>query len=130
MDSRRWYGLSILGFAILVLAGCGAILVGAAAGAGAVAYVRGELKATEEAALDDVISAAEAALKDDLKFPIHSKTTDAVSARFTSETAAGKDITINLKKTSATLTQIRIRVDVFGDEDLSRLILDKIKKRL
>ena len=130
MTSKHWCSLPILGLAVLLIAGCGAILVGAAAGAGAVAYVRGELKATEEATLDDVVRATETALEDDLKFPIHSKTTDAISAKFTSETAAGKDITINLKKTSATLTQIRIRVDVFGDEELSRLILDKIKKRL
>ncbi len=130
MTTRQWCRLPILGLAVLIVAGCGAVVVGAAAGAGAVAYVRGELEATEEAPLDDAVRATEAALKDDLKFPIHSKEADAVSARFTSETAAGKDIAINLRKTSPTLTKIRIRVDVFGDEDLSRLILDKIRGHL
>ncbi len=130
MNCKHHLRLLALGSLVLAIAGCGASIVGAAAGAGAVAYVRGELKATEEATLDEVVAAANAALEEDLKFTITDAKADAVSGRVTAKTAADKTVEVNVKKVSDTLTQVRIRVDVFGDEELSRLILDKIKARL
>ena len=129
MKSRQWYSASVLVLTMLVLVGCGAVVVGAAAGAGAVAYVRGELKVTEEAPLDAVVEATRAAIQD-LRFTLTGSEADAVSGQFTAQTANDKRIEINLKKVSDELTQIRIRVDIFGDEDLSRLIHDKIKAHL
>jgi len=128
---KRWKGFAVLALVAGLpgVAGCGAIVAGAAAGAGAVAYVRGELEATEEAALDDVVNATQAAMGE-LRFTLTSSEADAVSARFAAKTANDKTIVINLKKVTAALTEIRIRVNVFGDEELSRLILDKIKKHL
>ncbi len=129
MKSRRWCSVSVLVLTMLMLVGCGAVVVGAAAGAGAVAYVRGELKATEEAPLDAVVKATRAAIQD-LRFTLTGSEADAVSGQFTAQTANDKRIEINLKRVSDELTQIRIRVDIFGDEDLSRLIHDKIKANL
>jgi succinate dehydrogenase/fumarate reductase flavoprotein subunit len=129
MRRWKWFDSAVLALGLATLAGCGAVVAGAAAGAGAVAYVRGELKATHEAPLDDVVKATQAAIAD-LRFTLTSSDADAVSARFAASTADDKKIVVNLKKVTAALTEIRIRVDIFGDEELSRLILDKIKAHL
>lgn len=129
MRRWKWFDFAVLAVGLATLVGCGAVVAGAAAGAGAVAYVRGELKATQEAPLDDVVNATQAAIAE-LRFTLTGSDADAVSARFAASTADGKKIVVALKKVSAVLTEIRIRVDVFGDEELSRLILDKIKAHL
>ncbi len=110
-------------------AGCAAVLVGgaaAAAGVGTYAYVSGELKGSEAVSLDRAWSASQAAMKD-LEFPITNKAKDALQGELTARTAADKRIVVKLKKVSDKTTDIRIRVGTFGDETVSRLILDKIK---
>jgi hypothetical protein len=129
MKAKRWYLVPVLGFALAALAGCGAVVVGAAAGAGAVAYIRGELEATEEAPIDKVVKATKAAI-DDLELRLTSSEADAVSAKIKAETARGTDIGISLKRVSDDVTEIHIRVGVFGDEELSRLIHEKMRAHL
>lgn len=116
-------GLSQTGCVLLVAGGA------AAAGAGTYAYVQGELKATESAPLDRVWAATQAAVTE-LELPITSRHKDALGARLLARTSSDKKVEINLKKVTDTTTEIRIRVGTWGDETLSRLILDKIKKRL
>ncbi len=110
--------------------GCAALLIGggAAVGAGTVAYVRGELKATDEVSLDTAWNAAEDAMKD-LQFIVVDQHKDALQAKLKARTATDRRVVILLKKQGERLTDIRIRVGTFGDQSLSRLILDKIKAR-
>jgi hypothetical protein len=117
--------------AALASSGCTLVWIGggAAVGAGTVAYLRGDLKVTEEASLDKVWAATGKAMQD-LEFKTINQKKDAVSARLLARTAADKKIEINLKKVTEKLTELRIRVDTFGDESLSRLILNKIEKNL
>ena len=135
MKPKRWGQWRTVGLAVLmliscgILAGCGAIIVGAAAGAGAVAYIRGELEATEQAPIGEVFAATKAAV-DDLEFKVLSADADAYEGKVRAETARGKDISIALERESDTVTTIRIRVDLIGDEDLSRLIHDRIREHL
>jgi hypothetical protein len=119
---------------LFLTAGCLApLVVGAAVGAGAgvagYAYVNGELKSTESAPLDRAWTGTLAAMKD-LEFPIVSQQKNAVQADLTVRNASDKKTTIQLKKVTEGATEIRIRVGTFGDESLSRVILEKIKKRL
>jgi hypothetical protein len=111
--------------------GCFLFVVGAAAGAGAAgyAYVDGEEKATESASLDRTWNAALAAMKD-LEFPVTDQAKDALEANLTARNASNTNISIKLKNLSNTSTEIRIRVGMFGDESLSRIILDKINSHL
>jgi hypothetical protein len=129
MKRKHWLGLAGLGVVLIVAAGCGAIVAGAAAGAGAVAYIRGELEATEQAPIGAVFEAAKAAV-DELEFKVLSAEADAYEGKVHAETARGKEIGIILERESDTVTTIRIRVDVFGDEDLSRLIHERIRLHL
>jgi hypothetical protein len=113
------------------VSGCALFVVGAAAGAGAVGYawVDGEVKATEGASLDRTWNATLAAMND-LEFPVTDKTKDALEANLTARNASNTNISIKLKNLSNTSTEIRIRVGTFGDESLSRTILNKINSHL
>lgn len=114
---------------LALTAGCVAVAVGAAAGAGTYAYVSGVLKSTESASLDRTWTAAQGALKE-LEFPIISRQKDALEAELVARTSSDKKITIKLKKLSDTATEVRIRVGTFGDESMSLAVLEKIRKRL
>jgi uncharacterized protein YqfB (UPF0267 family) len=52
----------------------------------------------------------------------------ASSVQFVALSADDKTITIKLKKKNDYLTEISIRVGTFGDESLSKKILEEIKK--
>jgi len=115
----------------LMQIGCvvAAVGVGAAAGAGTIAYLKGELKALEDANIDRVWRATEGAVNE-LNFIVTNKVKDAVSAKLDALTADNKSVHITLKRKTDSLTEITIRIGTFGNEELSRLILEKIQKRL
>lgn len=106
-----------------------AVAVGAAAGVGTVVYVNGELDTVVEATVDQAWKATNAAVED-LEFTTTETNKDALSAEHISRTAQDKKIRIRLDHETDTTTRIRIRVDTFGNEELSRTILDKIKANL
>ena len=131
MNCIRLLFISSLMLSFLMNIGCpAAVLVvgGAAAGGGSFAYIKGELKSTEEVSLNRAWKATQMAM-DDLEFHTTDKAKDAFDAELSASGAGGKKIKVALKKISATSTEIRIRVGTFGDESLSRKILEKIKKR-
>lgn len=115
--------------AIPILTGCVAVAAGAAAGAGAVAYVEGELQVTLPNSYDRVVGATRSALKD-LEFVKVSESKDALTGIFTYRTAADKKVTVTLNKIDDKSTKVGIRIGLIGDQDLSHIILDKIKSRL
>ena len=124
--------ITVLMASLLTLTnGCFLFVVSAAAGAGVAgyAYVDGEVSATEGASLNRTWDATLAAMKD-LEFPVTSQAKDALEANLTARNASNTSITIKLKNLSNTSTEIRIRVGTFGDEALSRTILNKISARL
>jgi len=111
--------------------GCFLVAVGAAgaAGAGAVAYVRGELDATVSGNVETVEKATSRALEQ-LQFVKINEGKSTVDAIITARTGQDRKITIRLDRSSDNLTRLRIRVDTFGDESLSRLLYDNIKTNL
>lgn len=120
------FGGTVLG---LFLTGCAAVIIGGAAGAGTYAYIKGELKVTENAPLDRTWSACQSAMKD-LQFKVTTQQKDALQGRLVAKTASDKRVEIDLEKVSEDMTEIRVRVGTFGDEDLSKLIVQKIEKHL
>ena len=114
---------------VALLSGCAAVIIGGAAGAGTYAYVKGELKATENASLDRVWNASLSALSE-LEFTVTTRQKDALQGRLVARTASDKRVEIDLKKLSENQTEIRVRVGTFGDEDLSKLIIQKIERGL
>ncbi|MBU6391432.1 MAG: DUF3568 family protein [Planctomycetota bacterium] len=128
--AKNSLSIMLLGILLFLSCGCAGLLVGGGAGAGTVAYIKGELKSTEEASIDRTWEAAQEAVKD-LEFVITSKEKENTSsAKLIARDARDKKIEIELKKVSEHLTKVTIRVGVFGDESLSRLILERLKKSL
>jgi hypothetical protein len=108
----------------------GCIAVAAAgAGAGTVAYIRGELEGSLNASVDAADRAANRAAEQ-LRFAKINEGSDALSRIITLRTAEDKKIEVRLTHTSDTITRVRIRVGLFGDEPLSRLVLEKIQANL
>ena len=116
-----------LAVSLSALSGC--ILAAAGAGAGAVAYVRGDLEANLDNEYQKVVDAAHTAVGD-LEFARVSENKDALKAVLISRTAMDKKVEITITKSANHLTNIKIRIGIFGDEVMSRTILDKIKSRL
>ena len=128
---RSSFSFAVLGLALLgglaALSGC--LAVAAGAGAGVVAYVRGDLETTLANDYTPVVGATRNAVKD-LEFVKVSDNKDAFRAVFVSRTALDKKVEISLTNAGKNLTNIKIRVGVFGDEQLSLAILEKIKAGL
>lgn len=109
---------------LAVLPGC--IVAAAGAGAGAVAYVRGELEANLNSDYSKVVESARRSIKE-LEFAKVSENKDALKAVLIARTAMDKKVDITIINSGKKLTNIKIRVGLFGDEALSIAILDKIK---
>lgn len=113
---------------IAFTSGCLAVAAGAA-GAGTVAYIRGELDASLSYNLDAVDRATNRAAEQ-LRFAKINEGSDALARVITLRTAEDKKIEVKLTRTTDTLTQVRIRVGVFGNETVSRALLEKIQANL
>lgn len=121
----------LTGGSLALCSGCALLVIGgaAAAGAGAVAYSNGDLKDTESASLDAAHTATLAALRD-LQYAVVSDAKDVNNAKLLARTATDTKIQIELVKQAPAVTEIHIRVGTFGDEQLSRQLLEKIKTHL
>jgi len=133
IKSMKWLLFALLGIIPLLNIGCVAAAVGGAAGvaagAGTVAYIKGELKATKVYNVPTVWKATEKAV-DELQLVVTDKYSDATAGMLEAMTADNKKVRISLKRQGDNITEITIRVGTFGDEELSRFNLSKIKKNL
>ena len=128
MDRKSFFVLVLLAGVGVFVSGCLVAAVGVGA-AGTVAYVKGDLEAVEAAKLDNVYKATEKAL-DALELKVIEKRKDELSGKFIVRDAQDKKITIGLTATAEGTTKLSIRVGLFGSEEKSRLIYEKIKENL
>ena len=113
----------------LLLTGCAALVAGSAAGVGTVAYIKGELKDRLDASPDETRAAIERAAKE-LRLKELKADADGLSGDYILETGRDDKINVRYEKLGDRSTQISIRVGLFGDENLSRALLDEIKQGL
>ncbi|MBU6399137.1 MAG: DUF3568 family protein [Verrucomicrobia bacterium] len=125
--------LLLLSLSAAGLTGCAALLVGgavaagAAAGVGAAAYSKGELRATENATLDQAWAAVPAAMQD-YGVTVVDKARDELNATVQGQTPDKTKIVVKLKNAGKGTTDVRIRVGTFGNETISRQILEAMRK--
>ena len=124
LSLRRLLAVVLLGVALATLSGC--IAMAAGAGATAVAYVRGDLETNLNYDYGKVVESARTAIKE-LEFARVSENKDALKAVLVARTAMDKKVEITITNSGKKLTNIKIRVGLFGDEALSMSILDKVK---
>ncbi len=120
----------IIALASLTLCpGCVLLLVGAGAGAGTVAYVRGELSDNVDYGIEAATRAAAKAVEQ-LHLVKVSERTDALLGVIVARTGDDKKVEIRLERVGDSVTRIRIRVGTFGEQPLSQALLDKIHSDL
>lgn len=126
-SSRALLAPAALVAAALVLPGC--VVVAVAAGAAGVAYVNGDLEATFDATPPRVVDATEAALKE-MEVEIEPPERSGIDGRVVGRTALSRKVEVTVKRDTETTSKVWIRIDTFGDESLSRQILEKIRAHL
>ena len=128
MNTLRIILTAVLLASTATLSGCWAVAAGAA-GVGTYAYTQGELNTTFESSLDRTWAATQAAVND-LQFEIGEQSKDALQAQMRVNQADGTPVRIRLNRQTDSLTEVRVRVGIFGDEGVSRAVLDKIRDNL
>jgi hypothetical protein len=130
--------LLFLTVALLAVSQCGCLVVGATAvggGAVGVAYLAGRTARTVDASLDETSLAVGSALRD-LGLPIDDSHGNSSHAEIMGRLANGESLRIDLDLeprafgTEQPRTKIGIRVATFGDQKISKTILDQIEERL
>lgn len=122
MNKRMGIYLALI--SLLFVNGC-AVMVAGSAGAGTVAYIKGELQATLDMTLEKSIEATNEALTR-LEFIKISQKSDQLTGEIIARTAQDKKITTKLSKLTASTTQLTIRIGVFGDQTISQRLLEEI----
>lgn len=87
------------------------------------------IKSVESASLEDVYQASEAALRD-LDLEVQKREQRALAAQLSAEEADGTNVTVDLEQLNDNTTRLAIKVGTFGDESISRMVLDKIRANL
>ena len=114
------------------LVGCAPLIffsAGTAAGIGGYKYYYGDLIVLYQA---QYIETWDAALKvlEDMNLQIKSQKHDLTAGRVKAKRTDGKDVSIKVKYKSSKETEVKIRVGLFGDQDASMAIKEKIRREL
>ena len=109
-------------------AGCGAIIVGGAAAAGTYAYMNGQAKGTYSTGINAAFDASLAACKE-LGIPVVKQSLSGADADIEGK-LSGDTVTISLELVGDNLTEIVVRVGLWGNESASRRIHNAIGRRL
>ncbi len=101
----------------------------AAVGAGTYYYVKGDLKRNYEAPMDKTWEATIKSVEE-LKLTVESQKHDGLSGVIKGKMADEKSFEINLKRIGENLTEVGVRIGMFGDQGKSEAIHDKIHSKL
>jgi len=112
---------------LALLPGC--VLVAAGVGVAGVAYLNGDLEAMIDATPQQVVKAAESALKE-MEVNVTAADASGIDGKVVGRTALDKKVEVTVKRETDTQSKLWIRIDTFGDEALSRQILEKIRTKL
>ena len=107
--------------------GCVA-LVAVGAGAGTVAYIRGDLEVESTKSVDQVMAAIEKTCTE-LNFNIDKKETKAFTGMVVADGDFGR-VVFKAEARNPEKTELSIRVGPFGDQGASELIYEKLKPKL
>lgn len=89
----------------------------------------GTLTTTVEANPPQVAKAAEAVLKDLDLIRVHSTSTEVDGEAF-GYTASDKKVGVSIKQQGDNLSEVKVRVGAFGDEDLGLAVITRIEEQL
>jgi len=113
----------------LIGSGCVPLVVGAGAGASAIAYIKGESIRTYNYSIRDVSTAAQMTFSD-LEISATETTIGEIESRLIGTTSKDEKVDIQLISKGDEITEVLIRVGLIGNETASQRIHDKILKNL
>ena len=116
---------------MLSLIGCAAVIIGAGAGAGTFAYVKGELIRTYQHEYEPTLRACMAVI-DDLGIKVKSKTTDGVQTTIKAERKDETPMTVKVKIAGNDWTQVSVRTGYVGlwKKEVSQQFHEYVARRL
>lgn len=123
-----FFAIALISYA-MAASGCFALFVGAAAGAGGYAWIKGELEKEFNTSAERLYKAALKGMKK-LDVAVKDDKHDRISAKLTGDFADGQAISINIDAITEKRATLKIRVGVFGDKTKSEMLLDAIQKSL
>ena len=106
--------LTVLLFALITTAGCVPLLIGAAAGAGGVAYIKGSLEQNFDKPVKELHAASLNGLRD-IKCAVRSDEIRRHVAKIKFEFDDGEKGSIVIKALTERSAQLKIRIGVLGD---------------
>ena len=117
----------LLIFICLAVTGCAPVLFlgGAASGVAGYKYYEGALTVIYQAPYENTWNAAIKAAEE-MSFKIEQRTQELTTGKITCKRSDGTGVKISLKYVSPEETEVSIRVGLFGDENASNVIKDKI----
>ena len=118
----------ITGFAVLG-AGCAGLIIGAGAGAGAIAYIKGESIRTYDFPMKSVAAATQKAFSKLGITPSESNVGE-IESTFEGTMKDESNVSIKLTSKAEKTTEAKIRVGKIGNETASQRIHDEILKNL
>ncbi len=121
-------GVMLLG-TVLTTGGCVPLLIGAAAGAGGVVWMKGGLEQNFDNTVDQLHRASLAGLRD-IRCTLRNDQIRKHLAKIDFEFDDGQKATINIKALTERSAELKIRVGVLGDEIKSHIVLNAILKHL
>ncbi len=128
-QSRRLAGVySIVAVITVCSQGCALAIAGLAAGAGGVAYVRGEVERVYPVPIEVAQDAVLAALAE-LNLLVTHQAGDHLTGSIEVRMASGDHVKIALRSFGAS-TAINLRVNTFGDETMSLDIFSRIDRQI
>ncbi len=112
----------------VVMTGC-ILLIGAGAGAGAIAYIKGESIRTYNHPMMDVAAASQGAFSD-LGVSASETSVTELESTFVGTMSDQAKVVIKLRSKGDKITEARVRVGRMGNETASQRIHDRILKNL
>lgn len=121
-------GVMLLG-AALTTNGCVPLLIGAAAGAGGVVWVKGSLDQNFDKTVEQLHRASLAGLRD-IKCAVRTNQIRKHLAKINFEFDDGQKGSVNIKAVTERSARLKIRVGVLGEETKSHIVLNAILRHL
>lgn len=132
--ARRTAATGVVLGVLIGTCGCAPPLIFANAGmslaeAGTSAFIEGELRAARRTPIDRMTRSYKLALES-LYFPIMTERIEDDRAYLVADQNGGDDIEVKLTRNSDMVTSVRIRIGVFGDQAIARLVMEEAEKYL
>ncbi len=118
------------GVLLLNICGCFLIIAGTAGGSGTAIWLSGKLSQDVNASYDRAVTATANALKS-LKLTINKESREAEITQFRSKYTDGKEIWIDVRKVTETVSKVEVRVGaVQPNKEAAEKIINKIQAYL